>query len=109
MPRGTPMRRRSGRPPEIVEAPAPTPSGHVIYEDGTYSNNLSVTVQKESHKDKLKVYDVILFEDGTKWEVIQLYDWGLAVAAFSKKRMPSMHDAVMYSWEELDEKKVRLV
>lgn len=109
MPRGTPMRRRPGRPFETVEAPAPTPSGHVIHEDGTYSNDVNAVTQKDRLRDKLKVYDVMLFGDGTKWQVLELYDWGLAVAPFSKVTMPSMYDTTVLSWEELDEKKVRLV
>ena len=98
--RGTPMRR--GRPPK-----------HHIYPDGTYSNDTSAVVpQEEPPQEKrigktLKEYDVILFEDNRKWIVLQLLDWGLGVASWPRKTMPSIEDSVRFSWEELEEKKIR--
>ena len=104
---GTPMKRGRGRPPKAQ------PAEHTIYSDGTYSNDSNTVAPKveppkeEQVSKTLKEYDVILFNDNRKWMVLQLLDWGLAVASWPRKTMPSMADTVQFSWEQLEDMKIR--
>lgn len=100
------MRRQPVKPVMDVKPPK---TSHVIHEDGTWSNEKTTVVQKESIGKSLKVYDFIFFEDDTKWQVLETYDWGVALAAYPRKTQPSMYNAVPYSWDELDSNKIRKV
>ena len=66
-------------------------------------------MQKESVGRSLKMYDFIFFGDDSKWQVLEIYEWGLALAAYPRKTMPSMYDTSVYSWDELDSKNIRRI
>lgn len=85
-----------------------TPTTHVIEEDGTYSNHQEV-VEETGLKGTVKVHQKLLFADSTKWYVLEVYDYGLHLATWPRKTLPSMEDGRPILWEELTQKGARVV
>lgn len=105
-----------GRPMKRVPVKEIDVSDHTMYSDGTYQNEPPVKIEPQEKpkedstlKGKLKVYDTLAFADGTRWQVLHLLEWGIAVAQLPRKSQAGMHNAVMYSWEDLASKEARKV
>lgn len=107
--RGRPMKRVPAK--EIIDV-----SDHKLYGDGTYENVPPVTIEPQEKpkedppfKGKLKVYDVLVMDNGTQWQVLDTMEWGVGLAKHPRNTLPSFQDMKSFSWEDLTEQNARKV
>jgi len=82
---------------------------HVILPDGTYSNQ--ATVKREdmfpSLRDQMKAMQTVVMGDTSRWQVLEIVEWGLYLVKLPVTTLPRLEDATLFSWEDLQAKKAR--
>lgn len=82
---------------------------HTIYPDGTYSNQNAVVVESgfASLKDCVKHFETVVMGDGSRWQVLEIEDWGLHLVKLPLKTQARLEDATVFGWDTLQELKGR--
>lgn len=106
--RGRPMKRVSRKEIDV--------SDHKTYPDGTYENTPPVTIEPQEKvveewplKDSVRIYNILVMDDGTQWQVLEVLGWGLGLVKHPRHSLPSLQDAKPFSWEDLIAKNARKV
>ena len=98
---------------KLPEEASPKPvemSSHTIHTDGTYTNAQTTAVEAfPSLKGKAPAMSVLMYRDGSRFLVLEQYDWGVSVVPHPCRRSPSIEDGVVMSWEDLQAKSARKV